>query len=153
MKDDANDVLKSELLPLATVLTPNIPEASALLDGRRISNYDDARQAAYDLHQLGPKAVLVKGGHFAAEESAVDILYDGAEFHAYSKPWIDTPNTHGTGCTIASAITAQLALGLPIDKAVEKSKNYVYDAMTHAAVIGKGHGPLNHGYAFTKSTQ
>eukprot|EP00189_Rhodosorus_marinus_P010448 CAMPEP_0184743020 /NCGR_PEP_ID=MMETSP0315-20130426/5920_1 /TAXON_ID=101924 /ORGANISM="Rhodosorus marinus, Strain UTEX LB 2760" /LENGTH=268 /DNA_ID=CAMNT_0027214107 /DNA_START=95 /DNA_END=901 /DNA_ORIENTATION=+ len=150
LEDDACSVLKSELLPLATLVTPNMPEASALL-GREVVTNEDAKAAAYDLQKLiqssgGSGAVLVKGGHAENPDASVDILYDGKEFQAFSAPRLNTRCTHGTGCTLASACAAWLARGESIPSAVEKAKQYVYEAMSNAEPLGKGQGPLNHGY-------
>jgi len=145
LRSEAAETLKNELLPMATVITPNMPEASALL-GREVQSYEDMKLAAADLYRLGPKAVLIKGGHMEGQDAAVDILYDGDSFQAFSKPWISTRSTHGTGCTLASAITAWLARGLSTHDAVHRAKDYVFDAIRHAHALGRGHGPLNHGY-------
>mmetsp|Transcript_29860 Transcript_29860/g.114633 ORF Transcript_29860/g.114633 Transcript_29860/m.114633 type:complete len:132 (-) Transcript_29860:1684-2079(-) len=127
-----------------------MPEASALL-GREVVTYEDAKEAAYDLQKViqgsgGNGAVLVKGGHAENSDASVDILYDGKEFQAFSAPRLKTRSSHGTGCTLASACAAWLARGESIPSAVEKAKQYVYEAMSHAEPLGKGTGPLNHGY-------
>src|SRR5699024_2692467 len=104
LADDAIDVLKERLVPMADVITPNVPEASYLLKGRALTTVDDMRQAAIDLHELGPQYVLVKGGRLKGE--AVDVLYDGETLTAFEAPRIDTENTSGAGCTYSAAITA-----------------------------------------------
>ena len=145
ISDDATGRLISDLFPLATLLTPNAHEA-AHLTGRSIRTADDAREAARRLHAMGPAYVLVKGGHLEGETDAIDILYDGAVFTEFSTPRIDTPHTHGTGCTYASAIAALLARGFVMEEAVGRAKRYVTEAIRHGLPIGRGHGPTNHFY-------
>ncbi len=144
LKADAIDVLKQTLIPLADVITPNIHEAERLT-GLTIRSLAEARQAAKALHQLGCQHVLIKGGHLL-ERPATDLLYDGRFFRMYQGEWIDTPHTHGTGCTFASALAAHLALGKPLPDAVEAAKQYVTSAIRHALAIGQGRGPTNHFY-------
>ncbi len=132
------------LLSLATVVTPNAPEA-AVLSGRKVGNLQEAREAARAIHALGPKAVVVKGGHLGGSQS-IDLLYDGVEFVELAADRVDTSSTHGTGCTFASAIAAGLAQGLELRLAVAQAKQYVTDTMRHAFPLGGGHGPLNHFY-------
>lgn len=146
----ALETLKQEVIPLAFVLTPNIPEAEALT-GQKIKTVEDMRRAARLLHEMGAKNVLVKGGHKAGDP--LDLLYDGREDHLFSARRIQSSNTHGTGCTLSSAIAANLANGLPLTQAVEDAKDYVTGAIAHALSIGKGHGPLNHFYLNQKSEQ
>ncbi len=145
LQDDAVDALRSRIVPLASVLTPNAHEASRLAD-MEVRDALSARDAARRIHEMGARAVLVKGGHLEGEEDAVDVLFDGESVHTLSVPRIDTRNTHGTGCTYASAIAANLAKGYPLVKAVERAKRYVTGAIEHALRIGKGHGPTNHFY-------
>lgn len=145
LKDEAIDTMKQRLLPLATVLTPNVHEAEHLT-GRTIRTVDDARAAARDLHRSGAAAVLVKGGHLEGETEAVDVLYDGSEFRTFSSERIDTPHTHGTGCTYASAIAANLARGFDLATSVERAKRYVTEAIRHGLPLGSGHGPTHHFY-------
>ncbi|MES3631116.1 MAG: bifunctional hydroxymethylpyrimidine kinase/phosphomethylpyrimidine kinase [Longimonas sp.] len=140
---EAVATLRDVLLPLATVITPNLHEAGHLLD-MTVRTETDMRDAARVLFEFGPDAVLVKGGHLAATDDAVDILYDGSDYHAVRAPRIDTPHTHGTGCTYASAIAAQLARGRSMPQAVEQAKAYVTGAIEHALPLGGGHGPTNH---------
>ena len=144
LKADAIDTLKQTLIPLADVITPNIHEAERLT-GLTIRSLAEARQAAKALHQLGCQHVLIKGGHLL-ERPATDLLYDGRFFRMYQGEWIDTPHTHGTGCTFASALAAHLALGKPLPDAVEAAKQYVTSAIRHALAIGQGRGPTNHFY-------
>ena len=142
LRGDAVETLRAQLLPLADVLTPNIPEAEDLL-GRSLSTDDDVRQAAREIQAMGPRAVVLKGGH--REGNVVtDLLFDGEQFHAYSGPRVNTMSAHGTGCTFASAIAAQLALGSALPQAVRLARGYVQGALEHARPIGHGHGPVNH---------
>lgn len=145
MQESALATLIRRILPLADVLTPNIPEAETIL-GRKIETVEEMKQAACEIHNLGAKAVLVKGGHLSGD--ADDILFDGAEFYAYHSERVPTKNTHGTGCTFSSAIASNLANGLSVPQAVEKAKEYITMAIRHALPIGKGHGPTNHFYQF-----
>lgn len=144
LQDEAIDTLVDELLPLATVLTPNVHEAAHLTGVDDIDTADDLQRAAEVLYDKGPGAVLVKGGHLAGEENAVDVLVDGTDVQTFSAPRIDTPNTHGTGCTYASAIAANLARGHDLSSAVDRAKRYVTGAIDHALPLGSGHGPTNH---------
>ncbi|HET9475923.1 MAG TPA: bifunctional hydroxymethylpyrimidine kinase/phosphomethylpyrimidine kinase [Dehalococcoidia bacterium] len=142
LREDAVEALRLQLLPLADVLTPNIPEAEDLL-GRTLSTDDDVRQAAREIQAIGPRAVVLKGGH--REGNVVtDLLFDGEQFHAYSGARVQTMSTHGTGCTFASAIAAQLALGSALPQAVRLARGYVQGALEHALPVGHGHGPVNH---------
>ncbi len=144
LREDAMDALRSRLLPLATVVTPNIPEAEAVT-GRTIGSVDDARSAARDIVGMGAKAVVVKGGHLEGPPS--DLLYDGVRFREYAGARIETTSTHGTGCTFASAIAAGLAKGLSLEEAVGQAKSFVTEAMRRAFAVGQGHGPLHHFFA------
>jgi len=144
LKDEAIETLRAELLPLARVITPNVHEAEHLTDVSPIESVTDLRRAATALLDAGPEAVVVKGGHLADEEQAVDVLVDGDEVHAVSAPRIDTRHTHGTGCTYASAIAANLANGQALRPAVERAKRYVTGAIRHALPLGQGRGPTNH---------
>ena len=144
LQADAMDALKQALIPLASVITPNIHEAERLT-GLTIRSLAEARQAAKALHQLGCQHVLIKGGHLL-ESPATDLLYDGRFFRMYKGEWIDTPHTHGTGCTFASALSAHLALGKPLPDAVDAAKQYVTAAIRHGLAIGHGRGPTNHFY-------
>ena len=142
LRDDAVTVLRDLLLPLAAVVTPNLPEAEVLA-GFAIDSDEDVRRAAKEIVGLGARAVVVKGGHREAAES-VDVLYDGTTFRDYSAPRIDTTSTHGTGCTFASAIAAYLARGEPLAEAVGRAKEYLTEALRRAYPIGGGHGPVHH---------
>ena len=143
LQPDAEAILISELLPLATVVTPNIPEAEVLVH-RKIETLADMEEAARALHAMGPKNILLKGGH--RTEDATDILFDGHRFVRFEAPRIPTRNTHGTGCTLSSAIAANLAKGLPVEQAVAAAKKYITIAIEHALAIGKGVGPTHHFY-------
>ena len=142
---DAIDVLKRVLIPHALVLTPNLPEAAALLDAPIAATESDMRAQGERLLALGPRAVLVKGGHADGAES-VDVLIEPAAFTRLAADRIATENTHGTGCTLSSAIAAGLAKGLALAEAVRAAKTYVTDALAAAnrIKIGSGHGPVHH---------
>jgi len=145
LRPEARDALIRELVPLAYVITPNHHEAQ-VLTGLEIRTVEDMRRAAVAIHAMGARNVVVKGGHLPASDDAVDVLYDGRDFTEYNTPRVDTPNTHGTGCTFASAIAAELAKGNDVREAVRIAKAYLTAAL-RAAVglhIGHGHGPLNH---------
>jgi hydroxymethylpyrimidine/phosphomethylpyrimidine kinase len=145
LRAEAVDALRRDLLPLATVLTPNLPEAGDLL-GRAVSDAPAAmREAAAALHALGPKHVLVKGGH-GSGDTLVDLLYDGARAVELPARRIRTRNTHGTGCTLSSAIAALLPQRPGVEAAVRDARAYVLEAIRRAdeLEVGTGHGPLNH---------
>jgi hydroxymethylpyrimidine/phosphomethylpyrimidine kinase len=141
LKDEAVDALRSELVPLATVLTPNLPEAQVLL-GRAIANRHEMERAARDLVALGCGSVVVKGGHSRAE-AADDVYFDGDRLTWLRAPRTDTDNTHGSGCAFSAAITAGLARGLPAEEAVADAKEFITGAIAHALELGAGHGPVN----------
>ena len=143
MKPEALEALKTEVIPLAYVLTPNIPEAETITE-MSIESQEDVQEAAKKIYSLGAKNVLIKGGHLSGD--AIDLLYDGKSFYTFTTERINTKNTHGTGCTFSSAIAANLANGLTLNKAVEKAKTYITTAIEHSLSIGKGHGPTNHFY-------
>ncbi len=145
LQPGAVEVLKRDLLPLAALVTPNVHEAARLV-GMEIRTQEDAEAAARVIHAFGPQAVLVKGGHLDGEADAVDVLFDGIEVHAFRSERIDTLHTHGTGCTYASAIAANLARGAALSEAVRAAKAYVTEAIRHGLPIGHGHGPTNHFY-------
>ena len=145
MQESAISALRSAVLPLATLLTPNIPEAEKLA-GMEISSEADMREAARRIQSLGPQNVLVKGGH--AQGEARDILLCGEDFHVFASRRIPTKNTHGTGCTLSSAIAAYLARGEALPEAVRKAKEYVTGAIEHALPLGHGCGPTHHFFAF-----
>lgn len=142
LRDEAVETYRTELLPLAAVTTPNLLEATELT-GIEIASSGDVREAAKAISVLGVKYVVVKGGHMEVAGESRDLLYDGSDFVEFGLPWIDTTSTHGTGCTFASAITAQLALGGDIESAFRSAKKFVWEAMNAAYPVGQGHGPLN----------
>ncbi len=139
---DAVDMFRERLLPLSYLLTPNIPEAERLT-GLAIRDEEGMEEAARTLVAMGARNVLLKGGHLPAGD-ATDILFDGSGFARYSAPRLLTRNTHGTGCTYASAIAARLAQGEPLPQAVARAKEFVTLAIRYARPLGKGHGPVNH---------
>lgn len=141
LQNDAVALLKSDLIPMALVVTPNIYEAELLAD-TKIHTLAEARQAAKAIHKLGCRNVLIKGGHLQ-ERPGTDLLYDGRFFRMYAGEFINTPNTHGTGCTYASTIAANLAKGIPLPEAIEAAKTYLTEAIRHSLAIGHGHGPTN----------
>lgn len=144
LADSAAGALVSLLLPRARLLTPNIPEAEVLL-GRAIGGVAEMERAVLDLLALGPRAVLLKGGHLEGDD-LVDVLAEGGEIRRYVGRRIATRSTHGTGCTLASAIAAGLAQGMGLNDAVERARAYLVKAIETAPGLGGGHGPLNHGH-------
>jgi hydroxymethylpyrimidine kinase/phosphomethylpyrimidine kinase len=138
--DEALQALMRELLPLARLVTPNIPEAERLT-GLRIADEDAMREAAHVLRGMGARAVLVKGGHLQGE--AVDLLDDGGHIQTFRAARIHTTSTHGTGCTLSAAIAASLARGLSLEAAVAAAKSFVTRAISGAPSLGHGHGPVN----------
>jgi hydroxymethylpyrimidine/phosphomethylpyrimidine kinase len=138
----AVSTLVGRLFPLATLITPNRMEAEVLL-GKPVRGPEEAEEAARDLLALGPRAVLLKGGHLEGEE-AVDFLATEEGVRRFSAPRVRTRNTHGTGCTLSAAIAALLALGRPLEEAVAEAKAYLTRALLAAPPLGHGHGPLNH---------
>ncbi|MFZ3579438.1 bifunctional hydroxymethylpyrimidine kinase/phosphomethylpyrimidine kinase [Virgibacillus sp. DJP39] len=142
LEDDAIDALKKKLLPLATIITPNMPETSVLLDGRALTCVEDLKQAAKDLYNLGPKYVLVKGGRL--EGPAVDVLYDGVTYTTFEVERLHTVNTSGAGCTYAAAITAELAKGNSIQDAVKIAKSFVTTAIAYGFSYTEMVGPTYH---------
>lgn len=145
LRPDAVATLKARLLPRATLVTPNAHEA-AHLTGRALRTVDEAKEAARQIYDLGPQAVLVKGGHLEDEAEAVDVLFDGTDFHTWRSARIDTPHTHGTGCTYAAAIAANLARGFDLYASIDRAKRYVAEAIRHGLPLGSGHGPTHHFY-------
>lgn len=143
LNPNAVGALKTRMLSLADLLTPNIHEAEVLA-GFPVATLDDARRAAETILSLGPKAVLVKGGHLKGEVDAVDVLVDSAGETLFRAERIHTKNTHGTGCTFASAIAANLAKGHDLRDAIQRAKAYLTEAIRHSLSIGQGHGPVNH---------
>jgi hydroxymethylpyrimidine/phosphomethylpyrimidine kinase len=140
---DAIDVIRRELLPLAALITPNVQEA-VILSGEAIDDEDSMAHAAEVLvNDMGAQAALIKGGHLESGNRVVDMLYDG-DIRTFRGQRLDTTSTHGTGCTLSAAITAQLAKGESLHSAVRRSIEYVHNAIASAPGLGSGHGPLNH---------
>lgn len=144
LQEQATEALRARMLPLATVLTPNVPEAE-ILAGMDIPDAAAQRAAGEVLRGHGARAVLMKGGHMPGE-TICDLLLGESGEEAFTGPRIDTRHTHGTGCTLASAIACGLALGRPLADAVGRARNYVAEAIRTAPGLGQGHGPLNHGH-------
>jgi hydroxymethylpyrimidine/phosphomethylpyrimidine kinase len=141
---DAEHVIAQRLVPLATLVTPNLDEAAILVGGGEpLRTAADMERAGRALVKLGARAVLVKGGHLPGTE-VVDVLVSDGAVRRFTRPRIDTTSTHGTGCTLSAAIAAGLAHGRPLDAAVEDALGFVHRAMAAAPGLGKGHGPLNH---------
>ena len=149
LREDAVQTLIQHLLPLAMVLTPNLPEAEVLV-GRSLHSDEEIRQAARDIVDLGARAVVMKGGH--REGDATDLLFDGHSFAAFSSERVDTPNTHGTGCTFSAAIAAGLARGLSLVDAVGQAKHYVSEAIRRSRPLGTGHGPVAHDWLLSRES-
>jgi hydroxymethylpyrimidine/phosphomethylpyrimidine kinase len=146
LRDDAVAALTSELLPLATVLTPNAPEAAMLLGRDALGTAAALHDAARALAAMGPRAVLVKGGHIGGDHSVDVLCADGGEPEQLEAARVDTPNTHGTGCTLSAAIAAHLARGAPVRRSVALAKAYMTAAIQAGASyqLGRGHGPVHH---------
>ena len=145
LRKEAVAALRARLIPLAAVLTPNIPEAEELT-GMRITTGRDVERAASRLIDMGARSVVIKGGH--RKGAAVDIFYDGAKFHQFSSPRIRTRHTHGTGCTFSAAIAAYLARGENVQTAVAHAKEFITEAIRHGFAIGAGHSPTHHFHRF-----
>ena len=141
LQASAVEMLKNYLIPQASLVTPNIPEAEVLAE-MTIETNSHVMEAALKIHKLGCKAVLIKGGHLPGD--ATDVLFDGDHFWSFEEKRIDSRNTHGTGCTYSSAIAANLAKGHSLKEAVTISKAFITEAIRQAFNLGKGHGPLNH---------
>ncbi len=140
---DAVEALKQELLPLAMVATPNLEEVR-VLTGQFPGSVAEMEEAARMLGQLGPRAVLVKGGHLDDRNESVDVLWDGKGMTRFSSPRLDAKHTHGTGCTLSAAIAANLALGRTLQDSVREAKSYLFSALKAAYAVGAGIGPVNH---------
>lgn len=147
LQSNAQEALVKYLLPLACIVTPNIPEAEEIT-GKAVRNLQEMKEAARIISSFGPLNVLVKGGHM--ESQAIDILFDGKDFYQFEAPRFNTKNTHGTGCTLSASITSNLAKGMGVLKAVEESKKYITTAIEHSLAIGKGVGPTHHFYDLYK---
>ena len=145
LEAEAMEALKSMMIPRATILTPNIPEAEALA-GMKAPSIEEAEDLARALSSMGPRAILLKGGH-REDDEVMDLLMEhGNVTDVYRSPRINTPHTHGTGCTLASAIAVGIAQGMNLRVAVARARNYVLEAILTAPGYGKGHGPLNHAH-------
>ena len=149
MEDEAIEAITTRLIPLATLITPNLSEAE-ILAGQKINTVEDMQRQAKKMLELGCKGVLIKGGHLDGGQMC-DVLQtaDDDAPHLFTAPKVESRNTHGTGCTLSSAIATYLALGEPVASAVEKAKQYVYLGIESGkdVCIGHGHGPLNHFYS------
>lgn len=143
LQTEALTALKEELLPMADIVTPNLSEAGELT-GFPVTNRAEMEEAARVIHRMGPKCVVVKGGHLSGD--ACDILFDGERFFYFENERIDTVHTHGTGCTFSSAIAAGLSLGFTTEEAVGKAKQYITGAIRHSFPLGHGIGPTHHFY-------
>ena len=148
LNSDAVEALRKELLPLADMVTPNIPEAMALT-GLGISSPDDMEIAAHAILAMGPASVLLKGGHLEGKK-LVDVLVTPLGAERFESSRIETRHTHGTGCTLASAIATGLGQGMMIEEAVRRARNYVLEAIRQAPGFGQGHGPLQHGHTVSR---
>ena len=144
--EEALQSLKQELLPIATIITPNLPEAEALARIRIVSE-DDMLKAAEKIQEKIPGAILIKGGHLT--NSANDLLYHNGQIEWFYEEQIANPNTHGTGCTLSSAIACNLAAGYTLTESVKNAKAYITGALKAGLNLGKGNGPLNHMYQFS----
>ncbi|MGN7166691.1 bifunctional hydroxymethylpyrimidine kinase/phosphomethylpyrimidine kinase [Paenibacillus cellulositrophicus] len=143
LQQDAVDALKNKLLPLAAVVTPNIPEAEVLA-GMAIRSMEERCEAAYRIAAYGPAMVVIKGGHDESSDKAVDLTFDGESFSTLEGSRIDTRHTHGTGCTFSAAIAAELAKGNPVNEAVRTAREFIQAAIENSLGIGGGSGPTNH---------
>src|SRR5690606_1691548 len=142
LKEEAREALKRLLIPLAEVVTPNLPETE-VLTGITPDTEEQRREAARRTGEMGGRSGVIKGGHLQGEQS-VDLFFDGENFEELSAPRFDTRHTHGTGCTFSAALTAELAKGRPLLEAVRKAKDYITAAIRHPLELGGGHGPVNH---------
>ena len=151
LDQDSAVTLRELLFPLADLITPNIPEAE-VLTGKTLCRDEDFQEAARLLHSMGARCVLLKGGHRPRPQieadlggnEVIDLLYDGREFHSIPGPWVNTPHTHGTGCTLASAIAAGLAQGLELHPAILQARTYLTKALEAGFVVGQGISPVHH---------
>ncbi|MEC0182563.1 bifunctional hydroxymethylpyrimidine kinase/phosphomethylpyrimidine kinase [Paenibacillus peoriae] len=151
LQSEAVQALQDDLLPLALVVTPNIPEAEALT-GISIRTMEDRREAARHISNMGPKFIVIKGGHADESENSgqvVDLLFDGTAFTELSGKRVQTVHTHGTGCTFSAAITAELAKGMSVPEAILNGKAFIQAAIEEPLQLGQGHGPTNH-WAFRR---
>jgi len=147
LDEEGRKAVVKELFPVAHLLTPNIPEAE-ILTGKTIATVSDMKKAAKRLQKMGPKYVLVKGGHL--KEMAVDVLHDGSQHYEFSTQRVRTRHTHGTGCTLASAIATRLAQGISLVECIDQAKRYLYRALRFSLSLGSGIGPTNHFASITR---
>ena len=152
LEPDAVAAYRERLIPRAEIITPNLPEAAALLDGPVATTLAEAEAQARALLALGCRAVLVKGGHSVAQKATDVLALAGGQVEHVEAPWIATSNTHGTGCTLSAAIAALLATGEALPNAVRRAKVYLTRALEHAQMmsVGRGHGPVDHIYAIRR---
>lgn len=143
LQPSAENAVREHLVPITTVLTPNVPEAEVLC-GSTISHLEDMKKAARTLGRMGAQAVVLKGGHLQAGDEVVDVFWDGTGMHLLRGERVRTGNTHGTGCTFSAAVAAGLARGWSVSEAVVSAKKYVTRAIRHGLDLGEGHGPTNH---------
>ena len=148
LRQEAIETLRSRLIPLATIVTPNLPETEQLT-GIPGSRLQDIKESARRIINMGAKSVVIKGGH--RKGPATDIFYDGKKFHELKTARVNTPHTHGTGCTFSAAIAANLAKGEKLETAVVEAKRYITHAIRKGFVIGSGHSPVHHFYRFWKN--
>jgi hydroxymethylpyrimidine/phosphomethylpyrimidine kinase len=147
LRRDAIEMLRTRLIPLATLVTPNLPEAEQLT-GLRLTRKKEVREAAARIVGMGPGAVVIKGGHLRG--LATDVFYDGSKFREFTAERVRTRHTHGTGCTFSAAIAANLAKGEKPERAVLLAKQYITQAIRRGFAIGSGHGPVHHFYKYWK---
>jgi len=147
LRNEAVQALIEDLLPLALIITPNIPEAEVLAE-MRIRTMEDRKEAARRIHNLGPRIVVIKGGHddgmITGNPSVIDLIYDGTTYTELRGTRIHTVQTHGTGCTFSAAITAGLAKGLDAMEAIQSGRSFIQAAIEDGLNLGQGHGPTNH---------
>ena len=146
LKPEAVEALKTLLIPMALLVTPNIPEAEALA-GMKINGVEEMKEAARKIAEMGSANVVIKGGHMKSD-MLTDLLLADGKFTEFKRDRIDTPHTHGTGCTFSAAITAGLAQGLSVIDAVGAAERYIEEAIKNAEPLGQGHGPVNHFWNF-----
>jgi hydroxymethylpyrimidine/phosphomethylpyrimidine kinase len=151
LREDAVTALRTQLLPLATVVTPNLPEAEVLV-GHSLSSWEDIRGAAEQIAGYGARNVVIKGGH-GEGDVVTDLLFDGKDFREFSAKRVVTTSTHGTGCTFASALAATLVKGETMPLSVASAKAYVTKALQNAYPLGRGHGPVHHFYRYWRPTK
>ncbi|MDO5085581.1 MAG: bifunctional hydroxymethylpyrimidine kinase/phosphomethylpyrimidine kinase [Erysipelotrichaceae bacterium] len=144
--ENINELIRT-VIPIADIITPNIPEAEKISD-MKINSVDDMKESIQKIMKMGPKAVLVKGGHHIGD--AIDVLFDGKDFYTFKTKRINTKNTHGTGCTLSSAIASNLAIGNDVNTSVKLAKDYVTTAIEYSLSLGKGCGPTHHFYDLYK---